>query len=151
MPPWLRDWLAKEPSAWLVIGAVGRLDLRAFYAACRAHGLGRAEYEPSMMVSLVLYVYSTDERSSRGARAALSSGHHVPGDHRHQVPDHATITRSIRRRQQSFNELLGAVLRLCARAGVVSSGVEAVDGTKLTASPSSDSTWTTTDRAGDHR
>jgi hypothetical protein len=35
--------------------------------------------------------------------------------------------------------LFGAVLRLCAKAGLVSSGVVAVDGTKLTASASSDS------------
>ena len=56
-----------------------------------------------------------------------------------QVPDHATIARFIRRHQQSLNELFGAVLRLCARAGLVSCGVVAIDGTKLTASASSDS------------
>jgi hypothetical protein len=56
-----------------------------------------------------------------------------------QGPDHATIARFIRRHQESLNELFGAVLRLCARAGLVSSGVVAVDGTKLTASASSDS------------
>ena len=55
------------------------------------------------------------------------------------VPDHATVARFIRRHQQSLNELFGAVLRLCARAGMVDSGMVAVDGTKLTASASSDS------------
>ncbi len=55
------------------------------------------------------------------------------------MPDHATIARFIRRHQRSLNDLFGAVLRLCARAGLVSSGVVAVDGTKLTASASSDS------------
>jgi hypothetical protein len=56
-----------------------------------------------------------------------------------QVPDHATIARFIRRHQESLNELFGGVLRLCAKAGLVDSGVVAVDGTKLTASASSDS------------
>jgi transposase len=49
-----------------VIETVGRLDLSAFYASYRADGHGRAAYEPSVMVSLVLYAYSTNERSSRG-------------------------------------------------------------------------------------
>jgi hypothetical protein len=51
MPPSLREWLAEDHLAWFVIDAVGRLDLRAFYAAYRADGHGRAAYEPSMMAS----------------------------------------------------------------------------------------------------
>jgi transposase len=66
MPPSLRDWLPGDHLAWFVIEAVGRLDLAAFYSAYRADGHGRAAYEPSIMVSLVLYAYSTNERSSRG-------------------------------------------------------------------------------------
>ena len=139
MPPSLRDWLAEDHLAWFVIEAVGRLDLRAFYAAYRADGHGRAAYEPSMMVSLVLYAYSTDERSSRGIerRCRQDIAYRVITGNR--VPDHATIARFIRRHQQSLNELFSSVLRLCARAGLVDSGVVAVDGTKLTASASSDS------------
>ena len=66
LPPSLRDWLPADHLAWFVIEAVERLDLAAFYAAYRADGHGRAAYEPSMMVSLVLYAYATSERSSRG-------------------------------------------------------------------------------------
>lgn len=69
----------------------------------------------------------------------MSSGHRVSGVTGNRVPDHATIARFICRHQRSLNELFGAVLRLCARAGLVNSGVLAVDGTKLTASASSDS------------
>jgi hypothetical protein len=55
------------------------------------------------------------------------------------VPDHATVARFLKRHQQPLGELFGAVLRLCARPGLVKSGVVAVDGTKLSASASSDS------------
>ena len=92
-----------------------------------------------MMVSLVLYAYSTDERSSRGIERRCRQDIAYRVITGNLVPDHATIARFIRRHQQSLNELFGAVLRLCARAGLVSSGVVAVDGTKLTASASSDS------------
>jgi transposase len=138
-PPSLRDWLAEDHLAWFVIEAVGRLDLRAFYAAYRADGHGRAAYEPSVMVGLVLYAYSTDERSSRGIERRCRQDIAYRVITGNQVPDHATIARFIRRHQESLNELFGAVLRLCARAGLVNSGVVAVDGTKLTASASSDS------------
>jgi hypothetical protein len=56
-----------------------------------------------------------------------------------QVPDHATIARFIVRHKQRLAELFTSVLRLCARAGLMKSGVVAVDGTKLTASANSDS------------
>jgi transposase len=139
LPPSLRDWLPEDHLAWFVIEAVGRLDLTEFYAAYRAGGHGLAAYEPSMMVSLVLYAYSTDERSSRGIERRCRQDVAYRVITGNQVPDHATIARFIRRHQQSLNELFGAVLRLCARAGLVNSGVVAVDGTKLTASASSDS------------
>ena len=49
-----------------MIETVGRLDLKAFYEAHRPDGHGRAAYEPSVMVSLLTYSYSTGEYSSRG-------------------------------------------------------------------------------------
>jgi transposase len=139
MPPSLRDWLPGDHLAWFVIEAVGRLDLAAFYSAYRADGHGRAAYEPSVMVSLVLYAYSTNERSSRGIERHCRQDIAYRVITGNQVPDHATIARFIRRHQRSLGELFTSVLRLCARAGLVRSGVVAVDGTKLTASASSDS------------
>jgi Transposase domain (DUF772) len=91
------------------------------------------------MVSLVLYAYSTDERSSRGIERHCRQDIAYRVITGNQVPDHATIARFICRHQQPLGELFTSVLRLCARAGLVKSGVVAVDGTKLTASASSDS------------
>ncbi|MGO9891775.1 MAG: hypothetical protein ACLP0L_28290 [Solirubrobacteraceae bacterium] len=59
LPPDVRDWLPADHLAWFVIGAVEGMDLSAFYAAYRADGHGRAAYEPSMMVTLILYAFST--------------------------------------------------------------------------------------------
>ncbi len=115
------------------------MDLSAFYSAYRADGHGRAAYEPSMMVALVLYGYATNERSSRGIERRCRQDIAYRVITGNQTPDHATIARFIRRHQQSLNELFGAVLRLCDRAGLVDSGIVAVDGTKLTANASSDS------------
>src|SRR5947209_9503243 len=117
MPPSLRDWLAEDHLAWFVIDAVGRLDLAAFYAAYRADGHGRAAYEPSVMVSLVLYAYSTNERSSRGIERRCRQDIAYRVITGNQMPDHATMARFIKRHQQPLAELFTSVLPRCARAG----------------------------------
>ena len=65
MPPSLRDWLPADHLAWFVIDAVAGMNLDGFYAAYRADGHGRAAYDPSVIVTLVLYAYATNVRSSR--------------------------------------------------------------------------------------
>jgi transposase len=138
MPPSLRDWLPEDHLAWFVIESVGRLDLEAFYAAYRADGHGRAAYEPSMMVGLVLYACSTNVRSSRAIERHCRQDIAYRVITGNRVPDHATIARFIVRHQQRLADLFTSVLRLCAKAGLVRSGVVAVDGTKLSASANSD-------------
>jgi len=81
LPPDVRDWLPADHLAWFVIDAVAQMDLSGFYAAYRADGHGRAAYEPSMMVTLVLHAFATRVRSSR-AIESLSPGCGLSGDHR---------------------------------------------------------------------
>jgi hypothetical protein len=47
------------------------MDLAAFYGAYRQDGWGRAAFEPSMMVALLMYAYAQGERSSRGSSGAV--------------------------------------------------------------------------------
>jgi len=41
MPPSVRDWVPEGHLVWMVLDAVGELDLSAFYAAYRIDGHGR--------------------------------------------------------------------------------------------------------------
>jgi transposase len=138
MPPSLRDWLPADHLAWFVIETVEQLDLAAFYASYRPDGHGRAAYEPSMMVSLLMFAYSTNERSSRGIERHCRQDIAYRVITGNRVPDHATVARFIARHQQPLAELFSSVLKLCAKAGLVASGVVAIDGTKLSASAASD-------------
>jgi hypothetical protein len=54
LSPDVREWLAADHLAWFVIDVVAEMELAALYAAYRADGHGRAAYEPSLMVALVL-------------------------------------------------------------------------------------------------
>jgi transposase len=138
MAPSLRDWLAEDHLAWFVIQMVEQLDLGALYAAYREDGHGRAAYEPSMMVSLVLYAYATKERSSRGMERHCRENIAYRVICANLVPDHATVARFVKRHEASLGELFSSVLGLCAKAGLVASGVVAIDGTKMHANASRD-------------
>jgi transposase len=138
MPPSLRDWLSRDELAWCVLDVVAEMDLSEIYGEYRADGHGRAAFEPSMMVALLLYAYAIGERSSR----AIERRCHLDVAFRvitaNQAPDHATIARFRARHEQALGELFGQVLALCARAGLVSLGVVAIDSTKIAANASGD-------------
>ncbi|MGH2874244.1 MAG: transposase [Solirubrobacteraceae bacterium] len=70
LPPDLMDWVPDDHVVWSILGAVEQMDLAAFYGAYRSNGKGRAAYEPSMVVSLLLYSYARGNRSSRGIERA---------------------------------------------------------------------------------
>jgi len=97
LPPDVREWLAADHLAWFVIDAVAEMDLSAFYAAYRADGHGRAAYEPSLMVALVLYAFASGQRSSRVIERHCRQDVAYRVITGNLVPDHATIARFIGR------------------------------------------------------
>jgi transposase len=138
LPPSLWDWLPEDHFAWFLLDSVKALDLSAFYRAYRADGHGRAAYEPSMMVALVLYAYATKERSARGIERLCRQDVAYRVVTANVVPDHATIARFLCRHEAALAGLFASVLRLCAKAGLVESRVVAIDGTKMHANASRD-------------
>jgi transposase len=131
LPPDVREWLPADHLAWFVIDAVADMDLSAFYAAYRADGHGRAAYEPSLMVALVLYAFATRQRSSRAIERHCRQDVAYRVITGNLIPDHATIARFICRHEQGLADLFGDVLRLCDRAGLVKAGVVSIDGTRI--------------------
>src|SRR3954451_11350098 len=94
LPPDVRDWLPEDHLAWFVIDAVGVMDTTAFYGAYREDGHGRAAYEPSMMIALLLYCWSRDVRSSRRIERACGEDVACRVIAAHRRPDHATLARA---------------------------------------------------------
>src|SRR5947199_10581614 len=118
LPPDVREWLAPDHLAWFVIDAMKAMDLRAFYAAYRADGHGAAAYEPSLMVTLVLYAFATGVRSSRAIERHCRQDVAYRVITGNVVPDHATIARFIVRQQGAVADLFGEVLRSWDEAGL---------------------------------
>src|SRR5215218_9330079 len=138
MPPSLLDWVPEDHLVWTVLDAVAQMDLGAFYAGYRADGHGRPAYEPSMMVALLLYAYARGNRSSRGIERACVEDIAYRVVAGNLAPDHSTIAEFRCRHERPLGELFSGVLGLCARAGLASVGVVAIDGTKMAANASSD-------------
>jgi transposase len=131
LPPDVREWLPADHLAWFVIDAVAEMELAAFYAAYRADGHGRAAYEPSLMVALVLYAFAGGQRSSRVIERHCRQDVAYRVITGNLIPDHATIARFICRHERALAELFGDVLRLCDRVGLVGPGVVSIDGTRI--------------------
>src|SRR5215216_3066058 len=142
LPPDVREWLAPDHLAWFVIEAVAEMDLSAFYAAYRADGHGRAAYEPSVMVALILYAFATRVRSSRAIERHCCQDVAYRVLTGNLVPDHATVARFICRHDRALGDLFAAVLRLCDRAGLVQPGVVSIDGTRIAGNASPEVNYT---------
>ncbi len=136
LPPSVRDWLPEDHLAWFVIDVVDELDLSAFYGSYRADGRGGAVYDPAVMLAVLLYAYCTGERSSRRIERRLVEDVAYRVLAANQTPDHATLARFRRRHQDAIGALFGQVLSLCVKAGLVDTGVVAIDGTKIAADAS---------------
>jgi transposase len=142
LPPSLREWLDEDHLAWLVIDVVSEIDLGGFYGAYRADGHGRAAHDPAMMVALLLYSYAIGVRSSRAIERRCREDVPTRVICANQAPDHATIARFRARHQDALAQTFTQVLALCARAGLVSVGVVALDGTAMAANASREATRT---------
>jgi transposase len=131
LPPSLREWLPDDHLAWFVLDAIEEMDLSVFYGAYRVDGWGRAAFEPRMMVALLLYAYAIGERSSRGIERRCREDVAFRVLTANRVPDHATIARFRARHEQALADTFEQVLALCAKAGLVSVGLVALDGSLL--------------------
>jgi transposase len=136
LPPSLREWLAEDDLAWFVLDAVDTIGLSAFYAVYREDGWGRAADEPAMMVALLLYAYAVGERSSRAIERRCREDIAFRVICANRVPDHATIARFRVRHEQALAATFTQVLALCAKAGLVSVGLVALDGSLISGNAS---------------
>ena len=137
LPPDVRDWLPEGHLAWTVIDAVETLDLAALISSYRLGGRGRRAYDPTMMLTLLIYGYAVGQTSSRQIERSCEHDVAFRVITANQVPDHDTIAAFRARHREVFKDLFVQVLAVCRAAGLVRVGTIAVDGTKLAANASS--------------
>ena len=136
LPPSLQEWLPEEHLARVVSDLVDdTLDLsgiRASYVEER----GAPPYDPRMMLKLLIYCYATKVCSSRKIEARCHDDIAFRFLAANAAPDFRSIARFRKRHLAAIKGLFVQVLAVCRRAGMVTLGQVALDGTKVRANAS---------------
>jgi transposase len=136
MPPSLVDWLPRDHTARFIAEVVDEmLDLTLVYDSYM-EASGAPPYDPSMMLKLLFYAYSTGVTSSREMERRCHLDVAFRWLSANTAPDYRSISRFRRRHLVALDDLFAQVLVLCSEAGLVALGRVALDGTKLRASAS---------------
>jgi len=140
----LPELLGSDHRVWAFIEIVEALDLSVLYERRPAvGGKGRPGYDPTMMLTLLLFGLLDAKRSSRELEAACRQ------DLRYMAicgwrirPDHATIARFRRSVDDVAGDVFIEVLSECDRRGMIDLERLALDGTKIEAAASKESNHT---------
>ena len=129
LPVDLRDWVAENDLARLILEVVEQCDIRSAWTNER--GSGSAQYPPGMMLSLLIYAYARGVFSSRRIEQLSYENLSVRYLCANTHPDHDTIAKFRRQNGALFKSCFGQVLLLGRELGLVRVGKLAVDGTRL--------------------
>lgn len=136
LPPSLHEFVPEGHPAHFIRDLVREtLDLSAILDTY-AEERGYPPYHPAMMTALLLYAYSQGIYASRRIARACEERVDVMAVTGLQRPDFRTIAAFRRRHLPALAGLFRQVLRLCRKAGLVTLGHVALDGTKLKANAS---------------
>jgi transposase len=136
LPPDLRDWLASGHPARMIDDLVEHgLDLSVVYAGY-TEVRGAPPYDPRLMLKILIYGYSHGVTSSRALERRCHDDVAFRFLTAQAAPDFVAIARFRTRHGAALKQMFVQSLALCAKAGLVSLGRVALDGTKLRASAS---------------
>lgn len=138
LPPDMRAWLPESHLVWFVIETVDQLDTSGFHERSVLGGVGRAGFDPGMLVMLLVYGYARGVRSARQIARLCEVDVAFRVICAQDAPEHSTISRFRAAHEEAFIRLFAQVLGLAARAGLGRFGTVAVDGFKVAANASID-------------
>lgn len=137
LPPSPVEWLPANHLVFFLLDMAAELDLSAIYAVYEARDpRGVKAYEPRMMAVLLFYAYCVGIPSSRRIERACweDAAFLVLTGNQQPTTAGSVISASCISMQKAG--LFVQVLRLCQKAGLVSLGNVALDGTKVRANAS---------------
>ncbi|MEI6033227.1 MAG: transposase [Verrucomicrobiae bacterium] len=136
LPPDMRQWVPENHLSQFILDAVDEMDTGA--AKVNHRGSGSEQYPPAMLLSLLIYSYTSGVFSSRSIERATydSVATRVLCADTH--PDHDTICAFRRENRELLDKAFSTVLEMAARVGVMKVGnvTVAIDGTKILANAS---------------
>jgi transposase len=136
LPPSLGEWLPEDHLAYFVSEVVTALNLTPIVKSYGGVTRGNAPYDPRLLVTILLYAYAVGIPASRQIARELEENVAFRVLAANQRPDFRTLSDFRKQHLTALTELFVQVLRLCQRAGLVTLGHIALDGTKVKANAS---------------
>lgn len=136
LPPSPRDWLPEGYLAEVVSDVVDARDLKAILTTYGGVTRGAAPFHPRMLVKILFYAYAVGIPASRQIAREREEDVAFRVLAANQQPDFRTISDFRQQHLAALTGLFVQVLKLCQRAGLVTRGHIALDGTKLQANAS---------------
>jgi len=140
-PPSVEDYIPPNDPVRAYDAFVEQLDLKELGIVVDDNQVGPPEFDPHVMLKILVYGTSYGIRTSRKLERAC---HHnlsfiwLTGNLK---PDHMTISRFRRSHRDSLAKVLKQCVRLCLKLKLVEGNTLFVDGTKIKANASVDHTW----------
>jgi len=136
LPPSPADWLSEGHLAYYVAEVVDQLDLTSFYARYEGDGRRNSPYDPSMLLKVLIYAYTTGVFSSRKIARKLEEDVAFRVLSAGNFPDFRTINRFRQQHLENFKALFVQVVRMAQEMELLKLGTLAVDGSKVRANAS---------------
>ncbi len=133
-PPSVQEWLPKDHLARFVVDMVSQLDLSSLRGTYT--GKGSRAYDPTILLSMLFYGYSTGVFSSRKLEQASYDSvafRYITGN---QHPDHDTIATFRKRFSEELQGLFVQILTIAHEMGILKLETVSLDGTKIKANAS---------------
>lgn len=134
LPPDLKAWVPEDDLAHFVVAAVERVPLVSFRVPDRPGG--KRQYDPQLMLALLIYCYANGVFSSRRIERATHRDVGVRFVAANLHPDHDTIAEFRRSNKAAIEAAFLQVLLLARESGLLRLGTVSIDGTKLDANAS---------------
>lgn len=134
LPASIQEWVPDNDLAHFVIDAVASLNLDHY--SINHRGTGDAQFPPAMMLTLLIYSYSTGLFSSRRIEHATYQNLSVRFICANTHPDHDTICAFRRKNDALIKETFLKTLLLARELKLLKLGTVAIDGTKIMANAS---------------
>ena len=131
MPPDMRDWVDKDDLCHFIIEAVNRIDINQFKINHR--GTGSEQYDPRVMLALLIYCYANRIFASRRIETATYRDVVVRFVAANTHPCFDTICTFRRENFAAIEATFLQVLTIAKELKILKVGTVSVDGTKIDA------------------
>lgn len=112
---------------------VDSLELEGLGIEINERKVGNSQYDPGLMLKLLVYGYSYGVMSSRKLEREIHDNISFIWLMRNLKPDHKTISEFRRRNQEALSEVLKRCAVICLKLGLVEGNILFVDSTKIKA------------------